>query len=46
MPLYVTFDADDLFFRPGMSVDSMAEARAICDATNWKLYTIITKPKK
>lgn len=46
MTLYVTFDAPDLFFRPGMRVDSIAEARAICDANGWEIYSISSKPKK
>ena len=46
MPIYVTFDAENLFFRPGLSVDSIDEAKAFADANNWKIYSISSRPKR
>lgn len=46
MNLYVTFDSEKLFFRPGAWVKEYSEAQAIADANNWTVYSISSGPKR
>lgn len=46
MGLFVTFESENLFFRPGLQVETIEEARAIADANNWKIYSISSRPRR
>lgn len=46
MSFYVTFDSDELFFRPGKCVESFEEAQAIADANGWSIHSISTQPRR
>lgn len=45
MSVYVTFDSDELFFRPGKYFDSIEDARAFAISQGWKVYSISDKPR-